>query len=51
MSSHFRFKEFTELRRQLLEHFSDYPLPLPDLPPKTILASTDPRLLQQRRVM
>ena len=46
-----RFREFVELRRQLLVEYSDYPLPLPEVPAKTMLASTDPVLLQQRRVV
>jgi hypothetical protein len=46
-----RFREFVELRRQLLAEYSEYPLPLPSMPPKTMLASTDPVLLQQRRVL
>jgi hypothetical protein len=46
-----RFREFVELRRQLLAEYSEYPLPLPSMPPKTMLASTDPVLLQQRRVV
>jgi hypothetical protein len=46
-----RFREFVALRKELLDEFSEYPLPLPQLPPKTLLASTDPELLQQRRSM
>lgn len=46
-----RFREFVALRRDLLHEFPEYPLPLPELPPKTLLASTDAALLQQRRVM
>jgi hypothetical protein len=46
-----RFREFVALRKELLDEFSEYPVPLPQLPPKTLLASTDPELLQQRRSM
>ena len=46
-----RFREFVELHSRLTAQFSSYPLPLPELPPKKLLSSTDPALLQQRRIV
>ncbi len=51
LSASCRFREFVDVRQQLLAHFSGYPLPLPELPPKTLLATTDSELLKQRRVV
>jgi hypothetical protein len=47
----YRFREFVDLRQQLIAAFPEYPLPLPQLPPKSVLPSTDATLLQQRRIV